>query len=240
MITLLKSFFLLLIIGAYNSHFIFSQCIKNKNDVRWDYQMFSIQNNLVFSEIKTESIFDINDSLSSNVIFKILNDKDFLSRNINMTFYNSEYTNDSLLLLNRAGLFSFKEDTFYYFFHLNMYYDCFECVNFLTLYRSDHNNDKIVNIPIGYQAADTPYCFGDFNNDDILDFLCWDYTKDVHFYNLIDDRFILNEKIFITLNIPEPGLYFVNKRKSCWIKNTNGNPMIEKKPFKKKSNIPAN
>ena len=181
--------------------------IKKSNcQKKWDYYCFR-DKTLTFYEL------DEKEKTKNNELLKVIANNSELIRDSSMTFYNSEYTNDSLLVLNKFGYFDFNKERYYYFFYSNLYYDCFECVNFLSLCKVKGND--IINIPIGYQSSNEPFCFGDFNKDSVLDYLNWDYTDTVRYYSLTsEESFKLNKLYYIVLKIPEPGIYYIDKKAS--------------------------
>ena len=86
------------------------------------------------------------------------------------------------------------------------------------------NLSKPENRPIllGIQASFNPYCFGDFNNDGILDYAHWTYGNfykpTMHFYSVVKDSLIQNTEYFLTVDRKYDGVekYKINKTKSRW------------------------
>lgn len=208
---------------------LFSFCTNSKNNL--SHSINNANNDTVYfdfdllkSDLEFTTLYSENNDTniyyaSKDEIYKtILNDSNLFSKDTSMSFYNKEYEIDSLMLLINSGFFNFNNCTYYYFFYSNFYYNCGQCPYLLSLYEYNSKTRMILNIPIGYQASGIPSCFGDFNNDKILDFVLWDFSDSVKFYSYEEEKKIFSLKTDYYLILDEIffNKYAIIKSKSKW------------------------
>jgi hypothetical protein len=114
--------------------------------------------------------------------------------------------------------FCFNMETYICLFFMNFMIPS-STPNFYILLSNLSQSDKRP-ILLGEQASFTPYCFGDFNDDGILDYLDWSYghlyEPFMRFYSIEEDDFIIDKAYYINIEMDDKSTYSINKQASNW------------------------
>ncbi len=215
MLSGLISFFFFISCSEKNDNKIYSEKQIKQDTICFSYEKLNSNLNFISFEVPLE-INKITDSLDIKNLKKILSDKEHFEVNKNLCFYNKEYSDFSKMTILNAGKINMKNHIYYYSFYVNFFYNCSECVNFVSLYEFDKIDNKLKRIPIGYQSSDTPSCFGDFNSDDKLDYLHWYYNDTVLVYSITKSNLKRDKDHFLTLNKVSFNKYTINMGNSKW------------------------
>lgn len=140
---------------------------------------------------------------------------------IDSLIYGKDYMKNPYIFasLINVAKFSFKKSDYIAFFIQDIS-NPITSPNTLLLLFDVTNKNKILYIPIGFQASEDLKCINDFNKDGVLDFAKWsqgyDFQKHLYRYELSSNhKLTLKKEDYIAI-IEETDGYFVDVENSNW------------------------
>lgn len=134
-------------------------------------------------------------------------------------WYGNAFTKDSKpIFISLEGCYYFKFDNKKYLvlFISDLYFPTTSDINKILLLFdvSEKQNPKFLRIE--QQACNNLNCFGDFNNDNQLDYASWNtHSNRLYCYSLVEGRFRLKKNYFLFIKAKDGG-YWISKDQSRW------------------------